>query len=158
MCCWGYGELLKELHGREGCGCSSIAGWRWGRSWGCLCLSSTREGIWILSRKGVKSLETALQIPLSVRCLVWSTESPPNTRFFLPSSPKMSQQSCPQGCGVAGGVGAVSWLRREQMGSWLRSGLFSVWDEGGTSLCSVCKKIIWAIAFLPALRAAKLGK
>ena len=61
------------------------------------------------------------------------------------------------------GRGGTRWLRGcvdlwEQMGCWPRSGLFSAWDAGRTSPSSMCRKIIWAIAFLPASSAAKLRK
>lgn len=149
MCCWGYGELSKESDGRA----RLRVRW-WGRSWGWACHRAGREGRWIWSRKGAKSPETALQIPHSVKCLVLIIEGPAETRLF--------PASMPQGCGV-GWQGRTRWLRGcvhlwEQMGCWPRTGLFSVWDRGGTSPSSMYRKMLWAIGFLPASSTAKLRK
>lgn len=147
MCCWGYGELSKESHGK-------------GRLWEQLCcwvmvgrelgVSVPRKqmGKKILSRKDAKSTEIALQIPLSVRCLVLSIKSPPNTRLFpacIPQNITAKLQT-----GSWGGGGAMEWLRgcvdlSEQMGYWLRSGLISFWDRGRTSPSSRGSK---TVAFL----------
>lgn len=92
-------------------------------------------------------------------------ESSKHQGFFLPASPKTSQQSCPPR--LWGGL--IGWQGSYEMAMGLcrlvgangllpRSGLFSVWDRGGTSPSSMCGKIIWAIAFLPTLSAAKLRK
>lgn len=85
--------------------------------------------------------------------------------FFCLHPPRHCSKAVPQGCGVSwwDARGAMSWLRGcinlwEQVGCWFGSALFSVWDRGGTSLCSMYRKLIWAIAFLPALSAAKLRK
>jgi len=65
--------------------------------------------------------------------------------------------------GTWGGRGATRWRQGrinlwDQMGCSLGSGLFSVCDTEGTSLRSMCRKMISAIAFLLAPSAAKLEK
>lgn len=155
MCCWGYGELSKESGGRGGCGRSAAVGWRWGRSLGGGHATET-------AGKGDGFEAEKVPNPQKLHCKFYSLSSVwswalrvlQTPAFFLPSSPKTWEQSCrPR---LRGGlVGATRWLRGcvdlwEQMGCWSRCGLFSGWDRGGTSPSSMCRKMIWAIAFLPA--------
>lgn len=166
MCCWGYGELLKESHGR-------------GRLWAQLCCWVTVEkelGVSVPQKQMGREMDfkqERCQIPRncsvnSTLCQVYGLEhreSSEHQAFSYLHPPRHHSKAVPQGCRVGswGGRGATRWLRGcvnlwEQMGCWLGSGLFSVWDKGGTSPSSMCRKIIWAIAFLPGSSAAKLRK